>query len=93
MSARALLAVLEAAGVRLSLADDDLRFQTRAGVSIAPFRAHIASHKPAIMAELLKARIIEAVTVDPARFDRAEYDRLVAQWEALDGLDAAGIAS
>ena len=78
----ALLAELEAAGVRLSLAGDDLRFQTRPGVRIGPYRAQITAHKPALLAELLKARIIEAVTVEPADFDRAEYDRLWILWKA-----------
>jgi hypothetical protein len=85
VSTAALLADLEAAGVRLSLSGDDLRFQTRHGVSITPYRERIAARKPALLAELLRARIIEAVTVDPGQFDRAEYDRLMARWEALVG--------
>jgi hypothetical protein len=89
MSAAALLAELEAAGVRLSLAGDALRFQTRPGVGIAPYRERIAAHKPALMAELLKARIIAAVDVEPADFDRAEYDRLWTRWKAHE---AAGDA-
>ena len=89
MSAAALLAELDAAGVRLSLADDGLRFQTRLGVCIAPYRDQITAHKPALVAELLKARIIEAVTVEPAEFDRAEYDRLWTLWKAHE---AAGEA-
>jgi hypothetical protein len=55
VSARALLADLAAAGVRLSLAGDDLRFQTRLGVRIAPYRDRIATHKPALV-RLLRAR-------------------------------------
>jgi hypothetical protein len=35
-------------------------------------------------AEALKRAIIEVVTVDPARFDRAEYDRLTARWDAYE---------
>lgn len=89
MSARALLAELDAAGVRLSLAGGDLRYRTRAGVSIAPYQERIAAHKPALLAELLKARIIAAVTVAPERFDRAAYDRL---WEQWDALEAAGVS-
>ena len=87
MSAVALLADLDAAGVRLSLAGDALRFQTRPGVSIAPYRERIAAHKPALLAELLKAAIIEAVTAEPADFDRAEYERL---WARLKAHEAAG---
>lgn len=82
MSAAALLSELEAAGVRLSLAGNALRFQTQPGVSIAPYREQIAAHKPAFLAELLKARIIAAVNVEPANFDRAEYDRLWILWKA-----------
>jgi hypothetical protein len=52
MSARTLLAELEAAGMRLSLAGDDLRFQTRPGVSIAPYRERILANKPALLATL-----------------------------------------
>lgn len=89
MSARALLAELERAGVRLSLAGDDLHVQARAGVSIAPYRERIIAHKPALLAELLKARIIAAVTVEPERFDRAEYERLLARWKALAASEAA----
>jgi hypothetical protein len=80
VSAAALLAELEAAGVRLSLAGDALQFQTRPGVSIAPYRECITANRPALLAELLKARIIEAVTAEPADFDRAEYDRLWTLW-------------
>jgi hypothetical protein len=82
VSAAALLAELEAAGVRLSLVGDALRFQTRPGVSIAPYREQIATHKPALLVELLQRRIIETVAVEPADFDRAEYDRLWTRWKA-----------
>ena len=82
MSAAALLVELEAVGVRLSLAGDDLHYQTRPGVSIAPYRAQIAAYKPALLAELLKARIVDVVTIEPADFDRAEYDRLWTLWKA-----------
>jgi hypothetical protein len=35
--------------------------------------------------ESLKARIIQAVTVEPDQFDRAEYDRLWTHWKGQDG--------
>lgn len=89
MSAEGLLAELDAAGVRLSLAGGDLRFQTRSGVSIAPYRERIAAYKPALLAELLKARIVAAVTAEPAQFDRAEYDRLTALWNAHEAAGGA----
>lgn len=88
MSAIALLEELEASGVRLSLAGDDLRFQTRPGVSVAPYRLRITAHKPALLAELLKARIIAVVTVSPDQFDRAEYDRLWERWKAHEAVRA-----
>ena len=67
MSAAALLAELDAAGVRLSLAGGDLRFQTRPGVSIAPYRERIAAHKPALVV-LLRRGPVEA-TQPPAGWD------------------------
>ena len=91
MTALALLAELEAAGVRLTLVAEDLHFQTRPGVSIAPYREQIAAHKPALLAELLKARIIAAVDVGPADFDRVEYDRLWALWKAHDAVGATPV--
>jgi hypothetical protein len=81
VNAAALLMELDAAGVRLWSKDDDLSFQTRPGVSIVPYRDQIAASKSALLAELLKARIIAAVTVDPADFDRAAYERLLALWK------------
>lgn len=52
MSAAALLTDLDAAGVRLARAGDDLHFETRPGVSIAPYREQITAHKPALLATL-----------------------------------------
>lgn len=68
MSARALLVELEAAGVRLSLAEDGLRFQTRPGVSIAPYRERITISKPTILTALRKRETVTA-TVPPADWD------------------------
>jgi hypothetical protein len=55
MSAAILLTELEAVGVPLSLADEDLRYETRPGVSIAPYRDSIRASKPALLA-VLRAR-------------------------------------
>jgi hypothetical protein len=88
VSAAALLVELEAAGVHLSLAGDALRFQTRPGISIAPYRERITANKPGLLAELLKARIIEIVTVDPADFDRAKYERLWERWKVHAAAEA-----
>jgi hypothetical protein len=39
-------------------------------------------HLPPLEGERLQARIIEVVTTDPDRFDRSEFDRLWARWQA-----------
>jgi hypothetical protein len=83
MTATALLDDLESAGVRLTLAGDDLRYQTRPGVSIAPYRDLVAESKLALVAELrLRRQIITEATADPADFNRAAYDALWVQWHA-----------
>lgn len=84
VSARALLAELAGAGVRLSRDGDDLIAEIRPGASLDPYRERIMAHKPALLAELLQARIIEVVTAEPAVFNRAEYDRLTALWNARE---------
>jgi hypothetical protein len=75
---------LAAAGVRLSLAGDALRYQTRPGVSIASHTEPIQAHKPALLRELLQLQIVAAVSVEPQHFDRAEYDDLWRRWHAQD---------
>ena len=80
MSAAALLADLAAASVRLSLAGDNLHYQTELGVSIAPNRDRIAAKKPALVIELLQRAIVAAVDVEPDWFDRAEFDMLWDRW-------------
>jgi hypothetical protein len=84
VSATDLLTDLEAAGVRLSLAGDDLRYQTRPGVSIAPHTERITMHKRALCRELLQRQIIAVLDVEPAHFNREEYDRLCVLWHAQD---------
>jgi hypothetical protein len=80
----ALLDELAAAGVRLSLAGDALRYQTRPGVSIAPYREQITAHKPALVALLaLQDEIVAAASAARDAFDRAAYDALWARWHAL----------
>ena len=90
MSARALLAELDAAGVRLSLAGIDLRYETRPSVSIEPYREHIVANKPVLLTELLKVEIMAALNVEPADFDRPAYLRLMARWYAAEADVAAG---
>jgi hypothetical protein len=52
VSAHALLAELEAAGVRLTQHEGDVRFQTCSGVSIVPFHDRILANKPALLSIL-----------------------------------------
>jgi hypothetical protein len=81
----ALLADLDAAGVHLTRAGDDLRYRTRPGVSIAPFREQIAANKPALLALLaLQGQIVEAASAARERFDRDTYDRLWREWYDLE---------
>lgn len=76
MTARTLLAELEAAGVRLSREGDELRYQTRPEVRIEPYRALIAANKPALLVELIRAEILAAVHGEPEHFDRERYEAL-----------------
>jgi hypothetical protein len=75
---------LAAAGVRLSLAGDALRYRTRPGVSIAPYREQMVTNKPALIALLrLQDEIVAAATTALASFDRAAYDELWCRWQVL----------
>src|SRR5688572_23924343 len=83
MNAATLLDELAVAGVRLSLAGDDLRYQTRPGVSLAPYREQITAHKPALLAELrLREEIVAAAMIATVAFDRRRYDALWEHWHA-----------
>lgn len=85
MTPDALLDDLDAAGVRLFLAGDRLRYQTRPGVSIEPHRERIAANRPALMAALaLQERIVVAATAEPGQFNRAAYDTLWEEWRAMN---------
>lgn len=87
MTIRKLLAELEAAGIRLHLDGDDLLAAIGAGATLDPYRARIAANKPALVTELrLRRAIIAAATAEPDVFDRAAYDALWSQWNALDSL-------
>jgi flagellar biosynthesis/type III secretory pathway chaperone len=75
---------LHAAGIRLSLAGDDLHYQTRPGVSINAHREQIAANKLALMAELrLREQITAAASAAQFSFDRQRYDALWERWHAL----------
>jgi hypothetical protein len=84
VSASELFAELEAAGVRLTRAGDNLRFQTRFGISIAPFQDRIREGKPVLLRDLLQREIVDAVDVEREQFNRAEYEQLWARLIALD---------
>ena len=89
MIAAALLDDLDATGVRLSLAGDDLRYRTRPGVSIAPYVERIRQDKPALLKELLQRQITAAVTVEPECFNREAYEALCQHWHTLDAKEAS----
>jgi hypothetical protein len=84
----ALLDDLAAAGVRLSLAGDALRYQTRPGVSIAPYRERITTNRSAFIALLgLQDEMVSAASAARGAFDRAAYDALWVRWNALAARD------
>jgi hypothetical protein len=60
MNPRELLAELHAAGITLAREGDDLFYETRVGVKIAPHRDRIVANKPALLAALtpLDAEIV-----------------------------------
>jgi hypothetical protein len=86
VNARDFLAELAVAGVHLSVAGDDLKVRGEPGVSLAPHLDRIRTYKPALLAELLRVRIVGVVTVEPAHFERDEYERL---WSRLRRLESA----
>src|SRR5215218_7349778 len=66
MSIVALLAQLADAGVTLTQNGDRLHYQTRPGVSIAPYRERIQEAKPALLALLREQEAIAALGLDPS---------------------------
>jgi hypothetical protein len=84
VSATTLLDELRAAGIWLNRDGDDLSYRTRPGVSIAPHREQITTHKPALVTELrLREAIVAAASAVHARFDRERYDELWRRWSEL----------
>jgi hypothetical protein len=84
LSAPALLAELEAGGIYLTRVGDNLKVRGAPGVILAPALERIAAHKPALLKELLKRQIVDAVDVEPADFDRQRYDDLWSRYQALE---------
>lgn len=84
MTARELLAELEAAGITVTCEGQDLRVRANPGVTLTPYLDRIRKMKPELLALLeqsLQARIVAAATVDPGQFDRALFDSLMADWD------------
>jgi hypothetical protein len=82
MNAAALLAELDAAGIRLGRDGTELVADVLPGVDVDAYQERIAAHKPALTEELLQREIEAAVTVEPAEFDREHYDHLWNHWHA-----------
>ena len=82
MTARELLVDLVAAGITVTREGDNLRVRALPGVSLTPRLDCIRDHKPALLAELLQVRIVALLDVEREHFDRPEYERLLAMWNA-----------
>ena len=83
MSARTLLAELDATGISVTREGDNLRVRGNPGVSITPDMSRIKAHKPALLAALhVRERIVTAASVERSLFDRDHYDALWAEWYA-----------
>jgi hypothetical protein len=87
MSASALLAELDAAGVHLALAGDDLRFRTQPGVSVARYRERITAYKPALLAAVRQRELAaEAALLErgwtwlEAHPDDPRHEAFEARW-------------
>jgi hypothetical protein len=76
---------LAAAGIRVHRDGADLLAEVAPGASLDSYRERIAASKKNILRDLLKSEIIAALDVEPADFDRAEYERLLAQFNAVEG--------
>ncbi len=87
MNACDLLAELDAAGITITRDGDNLNVRGAPGVSLAPYLDRIREHKPALLAELLKVRIVAVLNVEREHFDRPEYQRLLARWNAENAKD------
>jgi hypothetical protein len=81
MTADGFLDMLAGRGILLVRDGDSIAADVSPDADLACHAQTIRAHKPALLAALaLRARIIAAVTVDPANFDRPAYDALWARW-------------
>jgi hypothetical protein len=80
VTAATLLAELNETGIHLTREGDNLRVRATPGISLAPYVKRITAQKAALLRELLQRRIIQALDVEPAHFDREEYNHLCVLW-------------
>jgi hypothetical protein len=90
MSVPTLLAELDAAGIHLRRAGEDLLAEVPPGASLDPYRERIRTSKRALLAELLRGEIVAALYADPRDFDRDAYLALVERWRACSGEEQDG---
>jgi hypothetical protein len=84
MSASGLLHELEAAGVSLHLAGDQLRAEIAPGATLNPFRDAIRQYRLGVVALMrLQDEIVSAAAAAQTAFDRQYYDDLWRRWYAL----------
>ncbi len=80
MIASRLLAELHTSGIELFRTGDQLRYRTRPGSSVEPYRDVITAHKPALLACLDLTDLATAQT----GFDRRRFDLLAAHLQELE---------
>ena len=83
MNVTALLAELDAAGIRLGRDGDDLVADVLPGAELDAYRERIQQNKPALVKELLQREIVEAAAAVGGAFDRDAYDALWVRWYTL----------
>ena len=84
MSAAALVAALDAAGIHVARKDDQLRVRAEPGVRLAPYVEELREHKPALLTLLaLQDEIVRMASAERDAFDRQHYDALWERWHAL----------
>jgi hypothetical protein len=88
MSAAALLTELSDAGITLTRNGDRLHYQTRPGVTIGPYRAHIREAKPELLAALREREVLAALADQleagwnwlASHPDHPEHDAFLERW-------------
>jgi hypothetical protein len=86
VSAAALVAALDAAGIHIAREDDNLRVGANPGVILVPYVDDLRQHKATLLALLaVQDEIVKAATVARAAFDRQHFAALWERWYALRG--------